>query len=186
MANPLESKFGVRGALANIRRERFAQALAVRVPRLQAMHDAGYQRPSEPNARRLSNEPGVKARVAEIMLQEAEHIGAHAAAVILEMCRLGYANIHDLMILGDDGAARLGLDVNRPITRELAAAIQEISYDSNGNPKVKLHDKAAVLRDLAKIFELYSDGGDTSVQVNVGLGSRLDRAIKRVETAERA
>lgn len=181
MANPLESKvgFGVRGQLANQRRERFAQAIARRVPRLEAMAEAGFAKPTEPNARRLANEPAVKARVAEIMLQEAEQVGAHAGAILLEMCRIGYANLHDLMKRDEHGNVLPQFDPNRPITRELAAAIQEMGFDSKGRPKIKVHDKPAALRDLAKIFELFSDAGDMNVQVNVGLGDRLDRALAR-------
>ena len=75
-------------------------------------------------------------------------------------------------------------DPSRPITRELSAAVQEVGFDSKGRPKIKLHDKAGVLRDLAKILELFRDGGDTNVQVNnIGLGDRLDSAIRRIGTA---
>ncbi len=97
MTKPIEARFNVRGAIANARRERFAQCLALRMSRLDAMCEAGYLKPSEANARRLANEPAVKERVAELMMQEAEHVGAHAGAILLEMSRLGFANVMDYM-----------------------------------------------------------------------------------------
>jgi hypothetical protein len=180
MANLSESKlnFGVRGPLANARRERFAQALALRTPRLEAMKSAGFPKPSEPNARRLANEPGVKARVNELMLQEAEQVGAQAGAILLEMCRLAFANIYPLLKRDEVGNVLPVLDPGRPIPPELALAVQELGYDSKGRPKIKLHDKAAVLRDLAKIYELFSDS-NTNIAVNVGLGDDLDKAFSR-------
>jgi len=204
----IKVEFSVKGTVAKQRRERFCQLLVqyrseglseanggkivAKDIRTRAYRDAGLGRgggargsSDEHNARRLSNEPDVKARCAQIMLQEAEQIGLSAGAVLLEMARLAHANLHDLFKRDEHGNVVPIFDPSRPITRELSAAVQEVGFDSKGRPKIKLHDKAGVLRDLAKILELFRDGGDTNVQVNnIGLGDRLDSAIRRIGTAE--
>jgi hypothetical protein len=201
----LSAEFTCKGTVARQRRERFCQLLVqyrseglassenivAKDIRLRAYREAGLGKgggaagtSDEHNARRLANQPDVKARCAEIMLQEAEHIGASAGAIILEMCKLAYANMGDVLKVGDDGKLVPILDWDRPITRDFAAAISEVGFDTKGRPKIKLHDKAGVLRDLAKIFELFKDGGDTNVQVNnIGLGERLDAAVRRLSAA---
>ena len=159
--------------------------------RLRAYREAGFGKASGArgtsdihNARRLANRPDIRVRVSGIMFQEAEHIGASAGAIIHEMCKLGFANIAEVLKTDEHGNLRPMLDTDRTISKNFAAAIAEVGFDSKGRPKVKMHDKAGILRDLAKIFELFRDGGDTNVQVNnIGLGDRLDSAIRRLTTA---
>ena len=144
------------------------------------MQQAGFPKATEPNARRLANEPGVKERVKELMLSEAENVGAHAAAILLEMARIAFASPFALLKRDDEGRALPILDPTQPIPPELAAAVSELGFDAKGRPRVKFHDKAAVLRDLAKIHEMFSDN-NTNVAVNIGLGDELDQAFARAD-----
>jgi hypothetical protein len=198
------------GTLANPRWERYAQLLvmyrseglratvegeeppALGPMRLRAYREAGFGKrggvrgtSDVHNARRLANDPDIKHRVGQIMLQEAEAIGLSAGAVLLEIARLAHANVYELLSIDEkDGKARPVFDHTRPISKDLAAAVAELGFDSKGRPKIRMHDKAAALRDLAKIFGLYSDSSDVAVQVNnIGLGDRLDAAMRRIGQA---
>lgn len=122
---------------------------------------------SEPNARRLCQRTDIRQRVEEIMLDGARQAGATAGGVLQELARIGFANMHDLMKIGDDGQARPILDPTRPITRDMAAAVQELSYDSKGRPRVKMHGKESALARIGEyVGILKSHGTDVNLTVN--------------------
>jgi len=60
--------------------------------------------------------------------------------------KLAIPNILD-MIQIDQKTGGFAMDL-RKVTREQAYAIQELGFDAEGRLKIKLHDKAAVLRFL--------------------------------------
>lgn len=167
------------GALRNPRYEIFAQEIATGCPVSKAYELAGFKgRPHnlESNGRRLRNNPKIRERVKELSLAAAELAGVHLGAIQLELARIGYANAYDVMRRNDKDEVVPVFDPTRPVSRELAAAVAELGFDSKGRPKIKFHDKRAALSDLGKMVGGIPDPLADSI---TGLGDRLDRAISR-------
>lgn len=85
-----------------------------------------------------------------------ERAGIDAARVRHEMGCIGFANILDYADVDRDGTLEMDLSA---LTRDQAAAISEVTTKTlHGGiieQKVKLYDKPAALRDLAKILGLF-------------------------------
>jgi hypothetical protein len=97
--------------------------------------------------------------------------------------KLAIPNILD-MIQIDQKTGGFAMDL-RKVTREQAYAIQELGFDAEGRLKIKLHDKAAVLRFLhddmaperpARVRLEGPSGGP--VEVIEGLGARLNATVE--------
>lgn len=134
------------GALENVKHEAFALEVAEGRTLLEAHKGAGYV-PDPGNAKRLRKRPEVRARIAELRQEAAEFANVRRVRVVLEVDRVGRANIRDFYEAEIDeesgkptGRARLKSILDLP--RELSAAIQEVEFDDKGQPsKLKLHDK---------------------------------------------
>lgn len=163
------------GVLRNPKHENFAQEVATGKTALEAYKLAGFKKPLDSNARRLRNTGPIRERVKELSLVAAELAGVHLGAIQAEMARIAYANPADMMRMDGEKLYPV-FDSTRPITRELAAAISELGFDSKGRPKVKMHDKRAALSDLGKMVGGIVDPVADSIS---GLGDRLDRALAR-------
>lgn len=134
------------GALENVKHEAFALEVAEGKTLLEAHKGAGYV-PDPGNAKRLRKRPEVRARIAELRSEAAEFANVRRVRVVLEVDRVGRANIRDFYEpeLDADTGKRTGRVRLKQITdlpRELSAAIQEIEFDDKGQiAKLKLHDK---------------------------------------------
>lgn len=134
------------GALENVKHEAFALEVAEGRTLLEAHKAAGYV-PDAGNAKRLRKRPEVRARIAELRQEAAEFANVRRVRVVLEVDRVGRANIRDFYepeldeeTMKPTGRARLKSILDLP--RELSAAIQEVEFDDKGHPvKLKLHDK---------------------------------------------
>ncbi len=73
--------------------------------------------------------------------------------VLQEIAKLAFCNIRDYIKIREDGKADMDLS---SLTREQAAAIQELTFD-DGKVKFKLADKKGSLDMLAKYLKLFSD-----------------------------
>lgn len=134
------------GALEHVKHEAFALEIAEGKTLLEAYKNAGYA-PEPGNAKRLRKRPEVRARIAELMAEAAEFRNVRRVRVVLEVDRIGRANIKDFYEREIDTASgkptgRLKLRSIMDLPRELSAAIQEIEFDEGGQPaKLKLFDK---------------------------------------------
>lgn len=112
---------------------------------VEAYKTAGFVA-SHANARRLRNRPEVRARINELAAETAEYLDIRVQRVAVEVDRVGRANIIDVIepVKDKDGNQVPGAYTIRDLTklpREITAAIKGISYDSNGLPKIDMHDR---------------------------------------------
>ena len=126
-------------------------------------------------AYKLMNRPRVKKLIEEEMAARAERCKINADEVLAELGKIARANMADYITIQPDGTAFIDLSV---LTREQAAAIQEITVDEyvegKGEDacdvkrvKIKLHPKEPALVDLAKHLGLFpKDGSTINVTVN--------------------
>jgi phage terminase small subunit len=169
--------------LRNVRHERFAQDIAAGKSAAQAYLAAGL-RADRRSAWRVRHRSDVVRRVDELiqterklerqaMAKAAQRYEVTAERVIGELARIGFANIHDLIEIGDDGEPRVSLAA---ISRDEAAALQEVTVEHrqvgrDGKPqqgrriKVKLGDKISALVALGKHLGLFVEPARTDVNV---------------------
>jgi len=141
------------------KRRRFVSEYLIDLNGKQAAIRAGYSdRTAASQASDLLNYPNVQDALSFAMKQIADKAQLTAQMVIDELRKIGFANMQDFMSAGADGDPVL--DFSR-LTREQAAALQEVTVDSymdgRGDDarevkrvKFKLADKRAALVDLAK------------------------------------
>jgi len=134
-------------ALKDPQYEKFASELAELKAPIEAYKLAGFV-PHRGNANRLARRPEIKARVQQLLDEAAEYADIRRVRVLVEIDRVGRANLADFY-----EKVSTGKDVNgieqfelrlRDITslpRHLTAAIAGIEWDEAGRPKLKLHDK---------------------------------------------
>jgi phage terminase small subunit len=159
-AAPLISDFVVT-ILSNSRHEAFARAILQGKSGREAYIAAGYKAAgAEANASRLIRNDKVSARIAELKGKAAEGAVATARQVLEELTKIGLSNMQNYV-----GARGQLLDVGQ-LTREHAAAIQEITVDTMGigedapgaqRVKLKLYDKRAALVELGRHHKLFTD-----------------------------
>ena len=124
-------------------------------------HDIGCENLKKPN---------VAAAIFVAMEERADRTGITADKVLSEISKLGFANMHDYMTVNDDGYAYVNLS---DLTREQAAAIQEMTVDSyyegKGDDarevkkvKFKLADKKGNLELLGKHLKLFTEKQEIS------------------------
>lgn len=134
-------------ALKDPQYEKFASELAELKPPMEAYKLAGFA-PHRGNANRLARRPEIKARVAELLNEAAEYADIRRVRVLVEIDRVGRANLADFyekVSLGKDDKGVEQFEIRlKDITalpRSLTAAISGIEWDEAGRPKLKLHDK---------------------------------------------
>ena len=139
----------------------------------------------------LSN-PKVQARLAELQKEKFEKLDMAAEKVLVQLDRLGFSNILDYIRTTESGDAYVDLS---KLTREQAAAIQEITVDeyTEGRGKearevkrtrIKLADKLRALELRGKHERLFTDRVEVTDTTNY-LIEQLEAARKRVEADER-
>lgn len=133
-------------ALYNIRHEQFALEVAEGRTLLEAYKTAGYA-PEPGNAKRLRKRAEVRARIDELRREAAEFANVRRVRVVLEVDRVGRANMRDYYEAELDETTgkltgRMKLRSLLELPREMTAAIAEVEFDERGQPaKIKLHDK---------------------------------------------
>lgn len=75
-----------------------------------------------------------------------------------EAWKLASSNILDYITIDDKGGFKVDLS---QIDRDLGSAIQELGFDPQGNPKIRLVDKKASLELMARLKKMLSDKGPT-------------------------
>jgi phage terminase small subunit len=156
-------------ALADHRRELFAQNLARVMPAVRAYQAAGY-RPDPANAARLTRNDHVRTRLAELMAVTAEDLGVTVKRVINGVARIAFANMADFIAFGPNVDPTITLD---GLTWEQFATVGELNVvqrvvvGKDDTPSVtikrvrfKLHDKLAALDKLGRYFGIWDNGAD--------------------------
>lgn len=121
-------------ALRNVQHEAFALEVAEGRTLLEAHKAAGYV-PEPGNAKRLRKRADVSERIAELRREAAEFANVRRVRVVVEVDRIGRANIRDFY---DEEGVLIPI---QKLPRELAAAIQEIVVSDGKVAGYKLHDK---------------------------------------------
>jgi len=109
----------------------------------------------------------VAVRVAELLAELAERHNITADRIVVELAKIGFANMADYITIGPDGDAQVDL---RELTRKQAAAIGEVTVDErrygkgddeNGytarKTRFKLLDKRGALVDLGRHLGLFKE-----------------------------
>lgn len=137
---------------------------------------AGYAASSATSqASFLLTKPKVQKLIKDLQAKRATRLDITADKVIEEFGRLAFSNILDYIRI-DNGDGRIDLST---VTRDQAAAIQEIREDSTGGSgdgerklvlrtTFKLADKQKALEALARKLGLFQDKVEHSLTVNIG------------------
>jgi hypothetical protein len=144
----------------NPKHEAFARDVALFGASVNDAYDRHVARPgSKPGARNgerwLAARQPILNRIQELsaaaMEKAAELAGVDRARALAEQARIAYSNILDFIEIDAEGVAKMKAMTDIP--RDKAAAIQSISYDSNGRLRLKLHDKVGALATLLRATE---------------------------------
>jgi hypothetical protein len=139
-----------------------------------ASRGAGYPDDASsfaPNARKRANRPDVRARVAELQERAAYAAEVNKTYLLLRLRELLEANIGDY--LDEFG----NLNVSQ-CTHEQKYLLQEIASGPNGQFRIKLHDKIAIIAQMARTAGLDREQR-AGVGTGIGIGARLAAALKR-------
>jgi phage terminase small subunit len=137
------------------KQEMFAKEYLIDLNATQAAIRAGYsKRTARSQGQRLLTNVDIAKVINAAMAKRSERTDIKADDVIRELALIGFANMADYTKLTESGG--LVLDATN-LTRDQKAAISEVSYDAQGNPKIKLADKRAALVDLGRHFALFTD-----------------------------
>jgi hypothetical protein len=129
----------------NEQQQAFIREYAICCNLEEAQVRVGYK-PHHGNARRLLNDPRAQPLLKAHTKRANELADIHLAWIKASLKKLAIPNILDMIEI-DSATGGFHMDL-RKLTRDQAYAIQELSFDAEGRLKIKLHDKAAVLRFL--------------------------------------
>ncbi len=128
----------------------------------QAAEQAGYKRGV---ASSVISTPVVKAAIAEAM----KDIAMAPSEIISRLTRIAQADMGEIMDVDESGYPRVNLKKAKEYGR--LGMIQEISYDAQGMPKVKLMSQLDAMEKLAKINAMFTERVEinttTTVDINV-------------------
>lgn len=128
------------------RREKFCQEAVALNDVNRAYEAAGFARPRG-NAYRMSREPKVALRLAYLWRKGAEHAELLGGRHLVKANLIAHANMFDFWDINAETGDLQRLNLAK-VPHALGGAIQEISYDSEGRPKLKLYPADAMLRFL--------------------------------------
>lgn len=140
------------------KQHRFVEEFLIDLNATQAAIRAGYsEKTAQQQGARLLSNVVVAEAVAEGQRALRDKSGVTAERVILELARIGFADIRKA-VRWDDAVVPVP---SHEIDDDTAAAIAEVSLTASG-PKVKLFDKRAALVDLGKHLGLFTDRVDVT------------------------
>lgn len=147
------------------RQERFAREYVIDLNGTRAAIAAGYSESgAHVEASHLLRKPKVRKLIDRLQSERATRLGVKADRVVEELARLAFSNMADYMEVDAEGKP-VGLNL-RNLTRDQAAAIQEVSEDATGGTgdgerrlvirtKFKLADKGANLERLGRHLGMF-------------------------------
>jgi phage terminase small subunit len=168
------------------RQELFAREYVIDLNATRAYVAAGYSpNGAEASASKLLTNTKVRRLVDQLLSKRASKLDLKAEQVVEELRRLAFSNMLDYMEIDEDGQPR-GLDLTK-LTRDQAAAIQEISEDATGGQndgerrlvlrrKFKLSDKTKNLELLGRHLGMFQD--NVKVTGLEGLAERMAQLRK--------
>ena len=157
-----------------IRWQLFAREYVIDLNGTKAAIAAGYsEKTAEAAASRLLRNVKVQALIDKLTAERAKRLDITADRVLEELSRMAFANMLDYMGVQQNGSAFVDLS---KLTREQAAAIQEITVDeyTEGRgeearqvkrTRFKLADKRGSLELLGKHLKIFTDKVEHSGQV---------------------
>jgi len=178
------------GKKATPRWKLFAHEYCKEMNGTKAAISVGYKEKSATmQASRLLTKEKVKSEVERILAERAKKLDISAEKVLSELAKMAFANMQDYIVVDSEGYAYADLS---NLTREQAAAIQEITTDSytestgEGDEtriikkcKFKLSDKRGSLELLGKHLKLFTD--KTEIIGLDELANLLSKARSRVQ-----
>jgi phage terminase small subunit len=163
------------GTLANLRHERFAQALAHGKPATEAYVLAGYEA-NDGNASRMKGNERISARVQEIVGRAAERAEVSLERVLRELAAIAFSDISKAVTWGvqvreeeDEHGQRVKVIRVKVITSAVslvpsdrldestAAAIAAVSQSSTGALRIRMHNKLRALVALGKHLGMFDE-----------------------------
>jgi phage terminase small subunit len=159
---------------ADARREIFAREYVIDLNGTRAAVAAGYsEKSAEVTASRLLRNAKVQKLIDELTAERAKRLDITADRVLEELGRMAFANMLDYMGVQQSGDAYIDLS---KLTREQAAAIQEITVDEYAEgrgeearqvkrTRFKLADKRGSLKLIGKHLKMFTDKVEHSGQV---------------------
>lgn len=156
--------------LDNPRHEIFAREIAKGASQREAYRAAGYEgdeRSLDANAARLIADDRVAIRVQEIQANAAKRAEITIERTLLELAKVGYADIRKAVSWGaaiavddGDGGEKISNGVamldSAEIDADTAAAISEVAQTRDGI-RVKFHDKLSALEKIGKHLGMFTD-----------------------------
>ncbi|TEA78650.1 terminase small subunit [Allopusillimonas ginsengisoli] len=148
------------------KQQRFVEEYLVDLNATQAAVRAGY---SKRTARQIGEEnlskPDIAQAVQEAQIKRSERTEITQDMVLMELAKLGFANMQDYMRVGADGDPYLDFSA---LTRDQAAALVEVTVEDfkegRGEDardvrrvKFKLADKKGALVDIGKHLGMFKD-----------------------------
>lgn len=132
--------------LKDPRREAFCQEAIARNDVNSAYEAVGFKR-ARGNAMRMTREPKVQARLAYLWRAAAQCAEIMGGRHLVKADMIAHANMFDFWNIDPVTGQIRNLNLAK-VPHALGGAIQEISYDSKGRPKLRLYDADAMLRFL--------------------------------------
>jgi phage terminase small subunit len=116
-----------------------------------------------------AGEPRVVAAIRKRMVEMLEPLGASQERVMIELVRVAFSDVRDVITVEDGKVCLRDLD---GLDKGVAAAIQSVeakTYRGESSLKVVMHEKLRGLELMGKAFGMYDKGpkGGPQVQVNI-------------------
>ena len=170
----------------SLRQQIFAREYVIDMNGTRAAIAAGYAEKAAAQASsQLLRNTKVSKLIDELQSKRASKLEIKAEKIAEELARIGFANMHDYMSVDDDGKPFLDLSA---LTRDQAAAIQEIREDTTGGSgdgerklvvrtTFKLADKRGALELLGRHLGMFQD--NLKISGLEGLADKLNRIRTR-------
>lgn len=170
------------------RRDLFVKEYLHDLNATKAAQRAGYsKKAARVQGHRLLTNAAIAAKIQAEMDKRAAKLEITGEKVLRELALMGFANMYDYMQVQPDGTARVDLS---KLTREQAAAIQEITVDDVGGgsgdgkreavrrTRLKLLDKIRALEHIGRHLKLFPDKVEVSGELGL-IVERLQAARRR-------
>jgi phage terminase small subunit len=108
---------------------------------------AGYAESTCLEAGQLLNNPNIREEISKRLIEEFKEKNITNEDIFRGVARCAFSNVFDYIDVQPDGGFRV--DLNK-VPREYGYAIQELSYDAQGRPRIRLVDKKAAYELLGK------------------------------------
>lgn len=172
---------------STLQHQLFAREYVIDLNGTRAAIAAGYsEHTAKEQASRLLTRVNVQREVDKLLSKRASKLELKADQVVEELRRLAFSNMADYMEIDGDGKPK-GLNLSR-LSRDQAAAIQEISEDATGGAgdgerkliirtKFKLADKRGALELLGRHLGMFQD--NVKITGLEGLADKLSEIRNR-------